>query len=492
MVDFKKELFKWGPIDGSVILMSYPMWSMLEYEKEKYGYCWPESYAIFIDKKVTWVGSMDDLMTVGEVFTNKYIMDDLAKDEFISDWKKSTKIMKDAFARIDKTNLIELSDEELKDLYVEISEKYHGFWIPAGTLEFINYALDKWLQAELKKKKIADQNEFNHAVATLSAPIELTFYRQEEKDIIEIIKLPEDEREAALEEHAKKYYWIFNSYYASQIMSKEYFKEEMEKLAKEDYEQMYNDIVNYKEQSQKEKQELIKKYSLDDNTQKIIILLEEFTIWQDIRKMDNFIGDHYVDVLLKEIVRRKNIPFDDLRCLTFGEIIEWLSSNGYKKYMDLIASRKDGLTIFHFDYMNGHTGRVLSSTEAKKVVEGLEAANADKQASVFQGVVANMGKSKYFRGTVRVVMSSKDIGKIEKGEILVTSMTAPDYVVGMKKAGAVITDEGGITCHAAIVSREIGIPCIVGTKVATRILKDGDTVEIHGGKGIIKTTKLRK
>ena len=75
--------------------------------------------------------------------------------------------------------------------------------------------------------------------------------------------------------------------------------------------------------------------------------------------------------------------------------------------------------------------------------------------------------------------------KFEQGDILVASMTRPELVPAMKKAAAVITDEGGITCHAAIVSRELGIPCIIGTKIATKVLNDGDLVEIKGTHGLI-------
>jgi pyruvate,water dikinase len=62
-------------------------------------------------------------------------------------------------------------------------------------------------------------------------------------------------------------------------------------------------------------------------------------------------------------------------------------------------------------------------------------------------------------------------------------MTSPDFIPILKKVSAIITDEGGITCHAAIVSRELKIPCIVGTKIATKVLKDGDVVEVDAQKG---------
>ena len=65
-------------------------------------------------------------------------------------------------------------------------------------------------------------------------------------------------------------------------------------------------------------------------------------------------------------------------------------------------------------------------------------------------------------------------------------MTDPRYVPAMKKAAAIVTDEGGITCHAAIVSRELKKPCIIGTKIATKVLKDGDEVEVDAEKGVVK------
>jgi pyruvate,water dikinase len=68
-------------------------------------------------------------------------------------------------------------------------------------------------------------------------------------------------------------------------------------------------------------------------------------------------------------------------------------------------------------------------------------------------------------------------------------MTRPEYVPLMKKAAGIITDEGGITCHAAIVSRELKIPCVIGTKIATKVLKDGDMVEVDADKGIVKILK---
>lgn len=88
-------------------------------------------------------------------------------------------------------------------------------------------------------------------------------------------------------------------------------------------------------------------------------------------------------------------------------------------------------------------------------------------------------------GVVKILKSPKEIGKVEKGDVLVAQMTDPDYVPAMKKAAAIVTDEGGRTSHAAIVSRELGIPCVVGSAMATKILKEGEKITVNGYKGLV-------
>lgn len=101
-------------------------------------------------------------------------------------------------------------------------------------------------------------------------------------------------------------------------------------------------------------------------------------------------------------------------------------------------------------------------------------------------------------GPVKILKSPKEINKIVKGDILVANMTSPDYVPAMKKAAAIVTDQGGQTSHAAIVSRELGIPCVVGTKEATKRLSENSVITVDGEKGLIflgsmiKTSKKEK
>ncbi len=118
----------------------------------------------------------------------------------------------------------------------------------------------------------------------------------------------------------------------------------------------------------------------------------------------------------------------------------------------------------------------------KKVAEMEEKKPVSEARILLKGLGASPGFS---TNIVKVLASEKEISKIESGNILVTSMTTPDFVPAMRKASAIITDEGGMTCHAAIVSRELGIPCIVGTGNATKVLKDGMVVTVDANKGIV-------
>lgn len=113
-----------------------------------------------------------------------------------------------------------------------------------------------------------------------------------------------------------------------------------------------------------------------------------------------------------------------------------------------------------------------------------EAQTADGKTPtvILKGGGASVGAAS---GPVKIIHSPSEIDQILEGDILVTEMTTPDYVPAMKRAAAIITDTGGRTCHAAIVSRELGIPCVVGTKEATSLLKVGQIVTVNGTHGLV-------
>jgi pyruvate,water dikinase len=120
----------------------------------------------------------------------------------------------------------------------------------------------------------------------------------------------------------------------------------------------------------------------------------------------------------------------------------------------------------------------------KPAKEKSEQISAEKLKVVIKGIAA--GKRGYGSGIAKVVTSPEGAAKkIKKGDILVTDMTNPDYVPFMKLAGAIVTNKGGVTCHAAIVSREMGIPCIVGTENATKVMITGKEYTVDSMSGVV-------
>jgi len=96
-----------------------------------------------------------------------------------------------------------------------------------------------------------------------------------------------------------------------------------------------------------------------------------------------------------------------------------------------------------------------------------------------------IGKGKV-RGKVRVILHARDFGKMRKGEILVTYDTNPEFLLILRKMKAIVTDNGGISCHAAIIAREFNVPAVVGTRFASQVFKDGDLVEVDASKGVVR------
>jgi len=142
-----------------------------------------------------------------------------------------------------------------------------------------------------------------------------------------------------------------------------------------------------------------------------------------------------------------------------------------------------------FIYFDGRMYTENKDETLKKLNIDLEKKISTEKIDIIKGHVASPGTAK---GRVKIVLINKDINKILEGDILVSPMTRPDFLPAMKKAVAFVTDEGGITCHAAIVARELKKPCIIGTKIATQVLKDGDLVEVDADNGIVKVLKKSK
>lgn len=189
--------------------------------------------------------------------------------------------------------------------------------------------------------------------------------------------------------------------------------------------------------------------------------------------------------LFKEIARRFKIAENEVCCLSPEDITEFLKSGevsgGMKK---IIKLRK---RAYYFLIQDGKVRKAIGE-EALNLINKFSK-QEKLSAEEINGQVAYGGKVK---GNVLIALKVEDIDeRVVENKILVVPMTTPEFVPFLPKVKAIITDEGGITCHAAIVSREMRKPCIIGTKIATKVLKDGDLVEVDAEKGVVKLVKSK-
>jgi pyruvate,water dikinase len=157
--------------------------------------------------------------------------------------------------------------------------------------------------------------------------------------------------------------------------------------------------------------------------------------------------------------------------------VEWAIFNGE---VFMLQSRPI-TTITEGDESGAEVGGA-SGAEAG-VADGSGADDTTAEEVILTGLGASPGVAS---GPVRLVETLDQLDKVEEGDLIVTEMTTPDMVPAMKRAGGIVTDEGGMTSHAAIVSRELGVPAVVGSQSATGTLEDGQLVTIDGDKGTIR------
>lgn len=191
----------------------------------------------------------------------------------------------------------------------------------------------------------------------------------------------------------------------------------------------------------------------------------------EFRKKDTLFDDGVVKAyaLLDAIAKQKSWTREQVKLLTFEEIKN--AVNEGKIDVKLVMERTQGFAFFD--------GQVFLKNEIPNALKerGYELAEVKAGgANEVKGVVASPGK---VVGPARVVFTRDELSKVQAGDVLIAPMTTPLFMPAMKKASAFVTDEGGVVCHAAIVAREMNKPCIVGTKIATKMFKDGDLVEVN-------------
>jgi phosphohistidine swiveling domain-containing protein len=203
-----------------------------------------------------------------------------------------------------------------------------------------------------------------------------------------------------------------------------------------------------------------------------IVDLMQFVVYYRTQRTDVMNRSHYLFAPgFKKLAKEHGVSYEQLVHATKGEIL------GTMPPVEELNARIDEYAVIQ------EFGKVrcVSGTELGDIQEFFHE-DVDDVAE-FKGNIASPGKAV---GTAKIIFGTDDFDKVEEGDILVTPMTNPHMMPIMRKASAFITDEGGITCHAAILSREMKKPCIIGTKIATQVLKDGDKVEVDTEKGMVR------
>nr|EGQ40198.1 MAG: phosphoenolpyruvate synthase/pyruvate phosphate dikinase [Candidatus Nanosalinarum sp. J07AB56] len=393
--------------------------------------------------------------------------------------------------QIEDKNLSECTDEELKSIFEEYVDK-NASLLPYRAAGFV---LDRILEQKLENR--FEEHEIDFYKDTITPEKELPFL-EERKSLLEIGEEVEENEELAevlqnseceqvwqelpdklrkmIQNHLNHFEWITTDRYTGEPLTRQDVIENLSKIigrSSESLEKIQSNREEKLEQLEKTKE------AGDEEFEKLLDIAREYAYFRTYRMDVIYEGDYRVRNMFEEIARRAGLDYRDLIHLTVPEIKEAL--RGKEITEDLVDSRREEYIV----YLVGDEISVIEGEEAKEHISELEtegSEDAKRQASI-EGTVAQRGQ---VESEVRLVFEDEDVEKVREGDILVSPMTTPDMMVGIMDAEGIVTDEGGVASHAAIVSRELGIPCVIGTEVATSVLQDGDKVRIDGETGIVE------
>ncbi len=302
-------------------------------------------------------------------------------------------------------------------------------------------------------KKLSKEKNFNYdEFLSLIKPHKNTLLMQYIQDLKKIDKNSENDIKKILD----KYGWVGKHVFLGDGLTRKRLKEELSEISKT--------------------KSITKNQKPPKGLKKIWELGCKFAFYRSfIVENTNSIIFEYCPIV-KELGEEYGLTWEEILLFDYQEVID-LNDKGI-----LPKNFKERENGFGKIIENGK-GNIITGVKLKKYLNKF-LQKVDNNIVEFKGMVASKGG--IIKGIAKVVEESKYISKMNKGDILVANETTPDYVVGMKIAGAIITNQGGITSHAAITSREMRIPCIISTKIATKVLKDGDLVEVDANKGVVK------
>jgi phosphohistidine swiveling domain-containing protein len=381
-----------------------------------------------------------------------------------------------------------LNNKELVDIFDKISKCMFETHKPMLLALKAQY-LKEFFEQELRKV-LSEEEKIAEFTSLLLTPTKPTFVQEEQEKLLEVLNLFENSTKEEffgrkdikekLSNLAKECGW-FHMEYMWNPWNEEDYKEYLWSLIQEN-----SSIRSPKqriEEIKAKQEEFFKTHQNSDTLEELTFVLQEFSMILDVSKAVLIEGSYISRPLFTKIAEKLGLTWQELLYLTLPEIKELLEKNEPAD-KNLIEERKKNRAVLLKD------GKIsiYQGEEAAKLGKELIQEEEIENIKEFKGIVGYQGKVK---GKVTVIHSINDKNKFTKGDILVTHDGTAELTLFLKQAGAIVTDQGGMICHAAILARELKTPCIVGTNIATKVLRDGDLVEIDADNGVAKIIKRK-
>ncbi len=405
-------------------------------------------------------------------FLNK-IVEELANLERLSD---------DLADRVSKIDIKQVTDNDLAQILLDHFE----YWIKYFSIGFLWFAVDdiaEELKEKIKNSWTGTEADLKYFLQATFRPSKFPSSSREQRELLNLKKVPLNKFDEALESHWRKYTHLSMRDIDDEPFTLQYFKD---RLAIFDQEDEFNKAKEELERADKELIEttdLVRGVSLPDDIKRVINFCRDVAYLRT-EVVESFTRVNFIyNPVFKEVAERLSLKIEEVLHLLVSELIERIKSGTLSISKEKIEERVNNgyayliTTAVSFFVMGDEVDRL------KNLIISEENLYADLKS--IKGQTGYKGK---ITGKVRVILDKRKANDLVEGEVLVTGMTNPDFVPAMKRSSAIITNEGGILCHAAIMSREFGVPCVIGTKIATDFLKTGDIVEVDATSGII--TKL--
>jgi phosphohistidine swiveling domain-containing protein len=399
----------------------------------------------------------------------KYCLSQFDKDQnyFVDLYNKTNSGFEDF---VSKESLFIEQIESLKSID-QIKKWLEGFCDYASNITPVGYLVEMFAGYDKYWVNYTGINEEDFA--TLVSPEKVSFTKEYE---YELAKIKLGERSYKIKDLQKKWYWVRNNYFIVDIVNEEVIEKQIKDMTVDEARRIINDVDTIVSSIKPKKDEIIKRLNITRSTIGITNALSSFIILQDRRKEIALKTTSFFVRVCNKLLELYKYSDDEKKVILSSAFHQWF----YELNREELLEKSYEANVGAFYRIGGPT---LIGQDAIKINNEFVDSTSMENVREIKGQIAYKGNIK---SRVIVVLRNEDFSKFQDGDILVTSMTRPEFVPLMKMASAFITDEGGITCHAAIVARELKKPCIIGTKIATKVLKDGDMVEVDADKGIVK------